>query len=59
MGYANILNNQGIYEQAIDYYNEVQEMKPDFIRPLECMAYIYEYKRIQKTKAIEICNKIL
>ena len=43
----------------MDYYNEVIEIKPDWIRPLECMAYIFEYKRIQKPKAIQTANKIL
>lgn len=28
MGYANILNNKGIFEEALDYYNRVHKMKP-------------------------------
>lgn len=59
MGFANILNNRSIYEEAIDYYNKVLDVKPKWVRPYECIAYIYEYKRIDKNKTKEICNKIL
>lgn len=34
-------------------------MKPGWTVPYECVAYIYEYKRIEKSKAIEACQKIL
>jgi hypothetical protein len=34
-------------------------MKAGWVRPLECMAYIYEYKRIEKSKACETSNLIL
>lgn len=34
MGYANILNNKGIFEEAIDYYNRVLDLKPKWVRPL-------------------------
>jgi tetratricopeptide (TPR) repeat protein len=59
MGYANILNNKGIFEESIDYYNRVLDLKPKWVRPLECMAYIYEYKRVEKKKSCELANKIL
>ena len=35
------------------------EVRPDWVRPLECIAYIYEYKRIEKSKAMEFSRKIL
>lgn len=59
MGCANILNNKGIFEEAIDYYTKVNELKPQWVVPLQCMAYIYEYKRVLKTKSMEFVNKIL
>lgn len=34
-------------------------MKSGWLRPLECRAYIYEYKRIEKSKALEAANLIL
>ena len=51
MGYAHILNNKGIFEEALDYYERVQKVKENWVRPLECIAYIYEYKRVLKTKS--------
>ena len=59
MGYANILNNRGFFEEAIDYYSRVLDLRPDWLRPLECIAYIYEYKRVDKKKSCETANKIL
>ena len=59
MGYAHILNNKGIYDEAIDYYERVIGMKHGWVIPLECLAYIYEYKRVIKSKAKETINKIL
>ena len=59
MGCAHILNNKGIFEEAIDYYTKVTELKPQWVVPLQCMAYIYEYKRVLKTKSMEFVNKIL
>ena len=52
IGYANILTSKGIYEQALEEYNHVRELKPNWQRPLQCIAYIYEYKRIEKPKAV-------
>ena len=43
----------------MEYYNRVAEMKPEWVRPLECIAYIYEYKRVLKAKSQETANKIL
>ena len=45
-GYANILYSKTIYEEAIDFYNRVIEMKPNWKMPYECIAFIYEYKRV-------------
>ena len=59
MGLAHLLNNKGIYEEAMEYYTRVIKMKPSWVRPLECIAYIYEYKRINKTKVKEIANSLL
>lgn len=59
LGLANILGTKSIYEEAIDLYNQVLNLRPGWVRPLECIAYIYEYKRIEKPKAIETANKIL
>lgn len=58
LGYAHILSNMCIYDEAIDYYERVIGMKPGWVRPLECLAYIFEYKRVLKNKAKEICAKI-
>lgn len=51
MGYANLLTIKGFLEEAIDYYERVLDLKTKWVRPLECMAYIYEYKRIDKKKS--------
>lgn len=59
MGYAHILNNKGIFEEALDYYERVQKVKENWVRPLECIAYIYEYKRVLKTKSKQTANKIM
>lgn len=59
LGLANILGTKSIYEEAIDLYNQVLNLRSGWVRPLECIAYIYEYKRIEKPKAIETANKIL
>ena len=59
LGLAHILNNKGRYEEAIDYYCKVIELKPDWSRPLECLALIYEYKRVLKSKAKEYADKAL
>ncbi len=34
-------------------------MKPNWARPLECLAFIHEYKRIDKVKVKTVCSKIL
>jgi len=34
-------------------------MKPEFIMSYVCLAFIYEYRRIEKVKSINWCNKIL
>ena len=59
MGYANILCNDAVFDEAIDYYERVSEMKPNWVRPIECLAYIYEYKRVRKAKSKELANKLL
>jgi hypothetical protein len=51
MGYAHVLNNKSIYEEALDYYNAVIDIKPSWTRPLECMNFIYEYERVDKKKS--------
>jgi hypothetical protein len=52
MGYAHLLCNKSIFDEAIDYYERVKGMKHNWVRPLECMAYIYEYKRVLKNKSV-------
>ena len=59
MGYANLLCNNCIFDEAIDYYERVIKMKPNWVRPVECLAYIYEYKRVSKSKSKELANKLL
>jgi tetratricopeptide (TPR) repeat protein len=59
MGYAHIMSNKGYFDEAIDYYERVFRLRHDWVRPLECMAYIFEYKKNIKNKAAELCNKIL
>ena len=59
MGYAHILSNKGIYDEAIDYYERVIGMKHGWVVPLECLALIYEYKRVIQSKGKEIVGKIL
>jgi tetratricopeptide (TPR) repeat protein len=34
MGYSNILSNKSIYEEAIEQYNRVAELRPGWVRPL-------------------------
>ena len=41
MGYANILNNRGLFDEAIEYYEKIFKMKPNWAKPLECLAHIY------------------
>ena len=59
MGCAHILNNKGFYEEALDYYNRVRDIRPKWMAPLECIAYIYEYKRVIKSKSKEMANRLL
>lgn len=40
-GYANILYNNGIYEEAINNYEEVAKLKPTFVKPLVDLALLY------------------
>lgn len=41
MGYANILNNEGYFDDSIEEYLRIIEMKPEFLPPYECISYIY------------------
>lgn len=59
MGYANLLSNKARYDEAIKMYNRVILYRPNLVNAYVCIAMIYEYRRIQKTKAIEMANKIL
>jgi protein O-GlcNAc transferase len=59
MGCANILNNKGYFEEAVDLYTRVSDLKPKWTRPLEYLAYIYEYKRVLKSKSMEYANRLL
>ena len=59
IGYANILNNRGIYEEAILYYEKVVKLRPDWMRPRECLAMIYELNRVNKVRAKDTANQIL
>jgi len=34
MGYANFLDNEGKYDEAIELYERVAAMKPQWMRPL-------------------------
>ena len=43
----------------MEYYEKVIELKPKWVKPLECIAYIYEYKRVLKKKSLEYADKIL
>jgi cytochrome c-type biogenesis protein CcmH/NrfG len=40
-------------------YNKIIEKQPNFINAYVGIALTYEYRRIQKPKAIEMANKIL
>jgi hypothetical protein len=53
MGYAHVLNNKSIYEEALDYYNAVIDIKPSWTRPLECMNFIHEYERVDKKNQLK------
>jgi tetratricopeptide (TPR) repeat protein len=59
MGYANILSNQGEYDQALCYYDRVQHLKPSWVRPLECQCLLEDYKKGEKSKSMELARKIL
>jgi tetratricopeptide (TPR) repeat protein len=52
-GYANILYNNSIYEEAISNYEIAAKLKPSFVKPLVDLALLYEYRRIQKRKSTE------
>ena len=51
LGYANILYNNAIYEEAINNYEFVIKLKPKFVKPHVDLALCYEYRRIQKRKS--------
>lgn len=59
IGYANILANRERFDEAIKVYKKVIELKPTLINSYVSLALIYEYKRIEKPKAIEMANKII
>lgn len=50
-GYANILYNNSIYEEAINNYEFVIKLRPNFVKPHVDLALLYEYRRIQKRKS--------
>ena len=51
IGYAHLLSNTGNFDKAITFYKKVIDLEPRFQAPYECIAMIYEYKRVQKTKS--------
>ena len=59
MGYANIQYILGFYDEANRTYDKIIQLKPDFINAYVCKALISEYKRIDKTKAVELSKKVL
>ena len=59
MGYANFLDNEGKYDEAIELYERVAAMKPQWMRPLQCMAVIYDFDRGIKSKAKKMASRIL
>ena len=44
---------------ALPIYAKVSELKPNFPNPAACTALIYEYKRINHDKALDIALNIL
>ena len=41
MGYANVFNNLGYFDDAIQLYNKVNQLKPKLVAPYVYCAYIY------------------
>ena len=58
-GYANIINNSGYYDEAVEYYIRTIDLHYDFLPAYECIAYIYEYKRIDTSKSLDWAQKAL
>ena len=59
MGYGNILEKKGHFDEAVRIYNKVIELKPKLIKAYECIAMIYEYKRVNKKKSCDYANRAL
>jgi tetratricopeptide (TPR) repeat protein len=58
-GYANILYNNSIYEEAISNYELAFKLRPTFVKPLVDLALLYEYRRIHKRKSTQKSREIL
>ncbi len=59
MGYANILYNRERFDEAINIYNKVIELKPTMVNAYVCIALCYQFKRIDIQKAISMASKII
>ena len=59
IGYANVFNNLGLFDDAVELYNKVNQLKPNLVAPYVYCSYIFEYKRIEPAKSIEWANKAL
>ena len=59
IGYANALSNRCRYEEAIKMYEKVIKMRPNLINAYVSIAFLYEYRRIQKSKSTAMARKIL
>ena len=59
MGYANLLYKQGQFDEAIRIYNKVIMLRPQLQKAYECVGMIYEFKRVQKAKSVDMANRVL
>lgn len=58
-GLANVLYSIKCFEQCIKLYEKVIDLKPDFIHPYVNLAFVFEFQRVEKPKAIKWASKAL
>jgi tetratricopeptide (TPR) repeat protein len=59
MGYANILYNKYLYDQALKVYNKVMAIRPSLLNAYVCVMFLHEFKRVEKPKSIAFANTVL
>lgn len=59
IGYANILYNKYFYDPALKAYNKVMKMRPTLLNAYVGVMFLYEFRRVEKPKAIAFANTVL